>query len=110
MVKKARISARAEDYLKTLFLVTEEHGKATSKLVCAEMGVSPGSATSMFKKLASRGLLDYTRYGEVRLTGQGEKKALEMVRHHRLLETFLRKVLNYSLDLVHDEADELEHS
>ena len=73
------------------------------------MGVSAASATAMAKKLASLGLVEHSRYHGVTLTPPGEKVALEVVRHHRLLEVYLTQTLGLSWDRVHSEAERLEH-
>jgi DtxR family Mn-dependent transcriptional regulator len=75
------------------------------------MGVTPASVTNMIQKLAATNppLLDYRKHRGVKLTPEGEKVALEIIRHHRLLEMFLHQTLGYSWDEVHDEADRLEH-
>jgi DtxR family Mn-dependent transcriptional regulator len=74
------------------------------------MGVAPPSATAMMKKLAALGLARHERYRGVELTPIGERLALEVVRHHRLLELYLAETLEVGLDAVHDEADRLEHA
>jgi len=74
------------------------------------MGVRPPSATAMVKKLAARGLVDHQPYRGVRLTRRGERIALEVIRHHRLLELYLARTLELELDAVHAEADRLEHA
>jgi len=74
------------------------------------MGVRPPSATAMVKKLAARGLVDHQPYRGVRLTRRGERIALEVLRHHRLLELYLARTLELELDAVHAEADRLEHA
>ncbi len=74
------------------------------------MGVAAPSATGMVKKLATLGLADHEPYRGVRLTPAGERIALEMIRHHRLLELYLAETLDLGLDEVHDEADRLEHA
>jgi DtxR family Mn-dependent transcriptional regulator len=74
------------------------------------MGVAPPSATAMVKKLASQGLVDHQPYRGVRLTRAGERIALELLRHHRLLELYLARTLDLGIDAVHAEADRLEHA
>ena len=74
------------------------------------MGVAPPSATAMVKKLAALGLVDHELYRGVRLTRNGERIALELLRHHRLLELYLAQTLELGLDAVHAEADRLEHA
>ena len=74
------------------------------------MRVAPSSATAMLKKLAILGLAEHARYHGVRLTEAGERVALEVIRHHRLLEQYLAETLGLSIDAVHAEADRLEHA
>ena len=97
-----------EDYLKTIYKL-QRNGPASTSEVARALGVSAASATAMIKRLAVMGLVDHKSYQGVRLTPGGEKIALQVVRHHRLLETYLRQVLGYPLDRLHDEACELEH-
>lgn len=103
------LSQAVEDYLKTIFkLQQEEEGVSTSRLAEA-MEVSSASATNMIKRLAGLGLVDYESYKGAKLTDAGRKIALEIIRHHRLLELYLLEVMGYSWDEVHDEAEKLEH-
>lgn len=106
-------SATVEDYLKAIYeRQAEGPGSAVGTAALADrLGVSRASVTGMLKKLAAspRPLIAYTRYRGVRLTPRGEKAALEVVRHHRLLETYLFTALGYSWDQVHPEAEGLEH-
>lgn len=100
-----------EDYLKTIYDLTASNGRATTNQIAERMEVTPASVTNMVQKLASTEppLLDYRKHRGVKLTPEGEKVALEIIRHHRLLEMFLHQALGYSWDEVHDEADRLEH-
>lgn len=103
------LSQAVEDYLKTIFkLESEEKGVSTTKLAEA-MDVSSASATNMIKRLDDMGLVDYQSYKGARLSESGRKMALEIIRHHRLLELYLLEVMGYSWDEVHDEAEKLEH-
>ncbi len=103
------LSQSVEDYLKTIYkLETKEKGAATTR-VAESMEVSSASATNMIKRLAEMGLVDYESYKGARLTETGQKIALEVIRHHRLLELYLLEVMGYSWDEVHDEAEKLEH-
>jgi DtxR family Mn-dependent transcriptional regulator len=74
------------------------------------MGVSPASASAMVKKLAALHLVEHAPYRGVSLTPEGERVALEVIRHHRLLELYLAETLGIHVDEVHDEADRLEHA
>jgi DtxR family Mn-dependent transcriptional regulator len=100
-----------EDYLKTIYDLTASNGRATTNQIAERMEVTPASVTNMVQKLASTEppLLDYRKHRGVKLTPEGEKVALEIIRHHRLLEMFLHQTLGYTWDEVHDEADRLEH-
>jgi Mn-dependent DtxR family transcriptional regulator len=104
-----KLSPPIEDYLKTIYLLHEREGAATTTGIASVLEVTPASVTGMVKKLAELKLVRHTPYQGVELTKSGEKIALEMVRHHRLLELFLTEALGYSWDEVHAEADVLEH-
>jgi DtxR family Mn-dependent transcriptional regulator len=100
-----------EDYLKAIYKITAVHGKASTNMLAEKLDVKPASITGMIKKLAATDppLVNYEKHQGVTLTTEGEKVALEIVRHHRLLELFLHQILGYSWDQVHEEADRLEH-
>lgn len=102
------LSQSVQDYLKTIYGL-QEHGPVSTTEIAKKMKVSGASVTGMLKRLASMGLVDYNSYKGVKLTEAGEKVALEILRHHRLLELYLRESLGFSLDKVHDEACRLEH-
>src|SRR5512136_1633326 len=104
-----KLSPPVEDYLKTVYLLCEREGAASTTGIAAALAVTPASVTGMIKKLAEMKLVRHTPYQGVELTRAGEQIALEMVRHHRLLELFLFETLGYSWDEVHAEADALEH-
>ena len=104
-----KLSPPIEDYLKTIYLLREHGGEATTTAIAALLEVTPASVTGMIKKLAELKLVRHMPYQGVELTKSGEKIALEMVRHHRLLELFLMEALGYTWDEVHAEADVLEH-
>jgi DtxR family transcriptional regulator, Mn-dependent transcriptional regulator len=104
-----KLSPPIEDYLKTIYLLHEREGIATTTGIATALEVTPASVTGMVKKLAELKLVRHTPYQGVELTKSGEKIALEMVRHHRLLELFLVEALGYAWDEVHAEADALEH-
>lgn len=100
-----------EDYLKTIYDLTAEQERASTNQIAARMGVTPASVTNMIQKLSATDppLLEYRKHRGVELTEDGKKVALEIIRHHRLLEMFLQQTLGYTWDEVHDEADRLEH-
>src|SRR5512135_969162 len=104
-----KLSPPIEDYLKTIYLLRQSGGAAGTTAIAAALQVTPASVTGMIKKLAELKLVRHTPYQGVELTRSGEKIALEIVRHHRLLELFLFETLGYSWDEVHAEADALEH-
>jgi len=98
-----------EDYLKTIYLVETERGAVTTVELAARMKISAPSVTGMLKKLAELKLVKHEPYHGAVLTAAGRKIALEVIRHHRLLELYLAEALGYSWDKVHDEAEKLEH-
>jgi DtxR family Mn-dependent transcriptional regulator len=100
-----------EDYLKAIYDLTLFDQRATTNQIAERMGVTPASVTGMLKRLSSNDppLLEYHKHHGVALTPAGEQVALEIIRHHRLLELFLHDRLGYPWDKVHAEADRLEH-
>jgi DtxR family Mn-dependent transcriptional regulator len=102
------LSESVQDYLKAIWKL-EREDQATTSALARELSVSPASATAMVKKLATMGLVEHERYRGVRLTPSGERVALEVVRHHRLLELYLMESLGLGWDEVHAEAERLEH-
>lgn len=106
---KSPLSAAHEDYLKAIYLLHRQGSKVTNSALAGYLGVSPASTTNMVKKLADLELVEYSPYQSMELTDAGEKVALEVLRHHRLLELYLHDKLNLSWDLVHEEAERLEH-
>jgi DtxR family transcriptional regulator, Mn-dependent transcriptional regulator len=103
------ISEATQDYLKEIHKLRLEGRRATTSAIAERMGVRPPSVTAMVKKLAGLGLANHAPYRVVELTPAGERVALEVIRHHRLLEQYLAQALGLSLDEVHLEADRLEH-
>ncbi|MBT3346472.1 MAG: metal-dependent transcriptional regulator [Gemmatimonadetes bacterium] len=107
------LSNSVQDYLKAIYKLANapKAGEmVTTSLIAERMTVSPASATNMIKRLAELRLLDHKPYQGVELTPTGEKMALEIVRHHRLLELYLREALGFGWDQVDAEADRLEHA
>ena len=100
-----------EDYLKAIFELTQKSGRASTTQLAEHLNVTPASVTGMIKKLAATNppLLEYRKHRGVVLTDNGRAIALEILRHHRLLELFLHEVLGYPWDEVDEEADRLEH-
>lgn len=108
--RASRITPAIEDYLKAIYTLQQRDGEVTTSLLGEQLGgFKPGSVTGMIKKLAEMNLVTHTPYQGVRLTQAGEKIALEVIRHHRLLELYLVEALGYSWDEVHEEAEKLEH-
>jgi DtxR family Mn-dependent transcriptional regulator len=102
-------SQAIQDYLKVIYKIGRRGKLVTTTALAQRMGVSAASATNMVKRLARLGLVRHTPYRAAMLTPEGERAALEIIRHHRLLELFLHEHLGLGLDQVHDEAEELEH-
>jgi DtxR family Mn-dependent transcriptional regulator len=102
-------SASVEDYVKAVYALEERDGLASTNAIAERLGVSAPAVSSMVKKLDGLGYVAHVPYRGVRLTAGGRKFALEVVRHHRLLETYLHDELGVPLDRVHDEAEALEH-
>jgi DtxR family Mn-dependent transcriptional regulator len=99
-----------QDYLKEIYKLQADGGRAATSAIAERMGVAQPSVTSMLKKLAALGLADHEPYRGAVLTAKGERVALEVIRHHRLLEQYLAETLGLSIDAVHEEADRLEHA
>lgn len=97
-----------QDYLKAILLISKDVTASTSE-IAHKLEVSPASVTSMIKKLDELKLVHHESYRGVALTHAGRKIALEILRHHRLIETYLSEALGYSWDEVHAEAEKLEH-
>jgi DtxR family Mn-dependent transcriptional regulator len=104
------LSRSVEDYLKAVFNLTERGDAASTSAIADALEVQPASVTGMIKRLAETGLLEHLPYKGVRLTDQGSREALRVIRRHRILETYLAERLGYSWDDVHDEAERLEHA
>jgi len=98
-----------EDYLKAIYELQAEGGKVSTTELSERLHVAPASVTGMVKKLAAMKLVVHEPYQGVELTPSGEKIALEVVRHHRLVESYLAESLGVSWDKVHEEADRWEH-
>ena len=103
-------SPAVEDYLKAIFSLQARGSEPVATNALAErLGITPGSVSAMLKKLDELGLISHVPYRGVRLTFSGRRRALEVIRHHRLLELYLAETLGVHVDDVHDEADRLEH-
>lgn len=108
---KLTLTKNEEDYLKALFRLTieSESGNAGTNQLAELLGVSPASVSSMLKKLKTKALVSYEKYGKLELSREGELVALQLVRKHRLWETFLYRHMNFTWDEVHEVAEQLEH-
>jgi DtxR family Mn-dependent transcriptional regulator len=103
------VSRAAQDYVKMIYRLGESGARVSTKRLAEAMKVSAPTVTQMLKRLSEEGLARYTRYRGVVLTEAGEKVALEMIRHHRLVEQYLYEVLGVAWDRVHEEAENWEH-
>ena len=103
-------SSAVEDYLKTIYTLTEGERAASTSAIAERLGIAAGSVTGMVKRLAEVGLVEHVPYYGARLTERGEQQAVRLIRRHRVLELFLVEVLGYTWDRVHEEADRLEHA
>jgi len=108
-MERRSVSHVVEDYLKAIYRLEQREGRATTNALAAERGVVAPTVTAMIKRLQAMRLVQYTRYHGVALTPGGRRMALEVIRHHRLLELYLVEVLGQPWDQVHAEADRLEH-
>lgn len=105
---RERLTPQSEDCLKAIYLLSRE-GKAGTQDLAQALGITPASVTGMLKRLAELQLVAYQAYKGVELTLAGESVALEILRHHRIIEAFLHRALGVPLEELHDEADRLEH-
>src|SRR6266496_3077090 len=103
------LAPRLSDCLKIIYAMQERGQKVSTGAVSQQLGVSDATVTMMFKDFAAAGWVEHVPYHGVRLTALGERKAIEVIRHHRLLELYLARALGYTWDKVHAEADKLEH-
>jgi DtxR family Mn-dependent transcriptional regulator len=109
-VARDRASEAIEDYAKAIHaLASKGEGPVATTVIAERLGVSPGTVTSMLKRMDALGLLRHEPYRGVELTDAGERMALEVIRHHRLIESYLAEALGMPWDQVHDEAEVLEH-
>ncbi len=104
------LSRSVEDYLKAIYSLTERGDSASTSNIAEGLAIQPASVSGMVKRLAEAGFVEHVPYRGVRLTAEGTREALRIVRRHRILETYLSARLGYSWDDVHDEAERLEHA
>ena len=102
-------SQTVEDYVKSIYLLQQDSGSAATSELAKKMKTSPAASTKMIKHLTENRLTEHTKYHGVRLSPAGEKIALEIIRHHRLIELYLHQALGYEWDEVDAEAEKLEH-
>jgi DtxR family Mn-dependent transcriptional regulator len=103
------ITEADQNYLKEIYSLELDHTQVTTSMLAERFGFSPATVTGMLKKLSGKGWVAYEPYQGVTLTDDGRKIALEVVRHHRLLETYLARALDIPWDRLHEEAEKLEH-
>ena len=108
----SRISNSVEDYLKAIWMTLQnsESGAASTNAIAEHLNIAPASVSAMLSKLQTLEFVVYERYKGVSLTAIGKSKALELLRRHRLIETFLFEYFDYSWDEVHEDAEQLEHA
>jgi DtxR family transcriptional regulator, Mn-dependent transcriptional regulator len=103
------LSDAIQDYLREIYRLGDGTGRVSTTSLSRALHISPASVTGMVKKLAALQLVEHAPYRGVSLTTAGERVAVEVIRHHRLLELYLARTLGIHVDEVHDEADRLEH-
>ena len=99
-----------EDYLTAIYRNLDEAGEIKPNLLASKLNISNAAVTDILRKLSRDGFVDYQKYKSIKLTGEGEAYAKNMLRRHRIWEVFLHQTLGMSWDKVHDEAENLEHS
>ena len=104
------LTGPVEDYLKAIYELERAAQPATTTEIALRLAISPASVSGMVRRLAEQGLTRHEPYRGVRLTSAGRRAALRTIRRHRILECYLAKVLGYSWDRVHEEAEQLEHA
>ena len=109
VARRSTFTQSQEDYLKALYHLHGDTRPVPTRDLAQRLGISSPSVSEMVTRLTAQGLVEHDRYRGQQLTREGRKVALELVRHHRLLEMFLVQVLGYHWDEVHDEAERLEH-
>jgi DtxR family Mn-dependent transcriptional regulator len=109
-VGKEPLSEAIQHYLRAIYKLGQEHGSVSVTALAKAQSVSPASASAMVKKLSALALAEHPPYKGIALTPAGEQVALEVIRHHRLLELYLAQTLGLDVADVHEEADRLEHA
>jgi DtxR family Mn-dependent transcriptional regulator len=103
------ISIAKQDYIKVIWALEQSTQQARTKIVADRLSVKPPSVLAMFRQLQSSGFVTYNKRDGAKLTNRGRREAEHLIRKHRLIETFLKKVLNIEEPLLHEEAEKLEH-
>jgi DtxR family Mn-dependent transcriptional regulator len=104
------LTRQAEDYLKAIYEIERDGEAAGTTAIAGRLGIAPASVSGMVRRLARQGLVAVERYRGARLTARGRRVALQMIRRHRVLESYLVTRLGFGWDGVHDEAERLEHA
>ena len=104
------LTAPAEDYLKAIYEIERNAGAAGTNEIAQRLGCAAASVSGMVKRLADQGLISHERYHGARLTAEGRRTALKLLRRHRVIEAYLTRALDYPWDSVHEEAERLEHA
>jgi DtxR family Mn-dependent transcriptional regulator len=104
------VTAPVEDYLKAIYELERDRGAAGTNEIAQRLAINPASVSGMVKRLADAGFLAHERYRGAKLTDDGRRVALRTIRRHRVIEAYLTRALGYPWDLVHDEAERLEHA
>lgn len=112
MLEDQGLSESIQDYLKAIYEISPDGSPTSTNQIAERLNVAPASVTGMLKRLASMTppLVDYHKHHGVRLTEEGQRASLQILRKHRLLESFLVEVLHYTWDEIHAEAERLEHA
>ena len=109
-MNSSALSEALQDYLKEIYKLQAEDGRATTSAIAERTGVAPASVTAVLKRLTALELVEHEPYRGAVLTDAGTRVAVEVIRHHRLLEQYLAEALGVGIDSVHAEADRLEHA
>ena len=107
---RAALTGQAEDYLKAIYEIERDGEPAATTAIAERLGIAPASVSGMIRRLGRQGLVVVERYRGARLTAKGRRVALQMIRRHRILESFLVTRLGFGWDGVHEEAERLEHA
>jgi len=109
-IERPPLTGQAEDYLKAIYELERDGKAAGTNDIAARLQIAPASVTGMIQRLARLGLVSTERYKGARLTAAGETAALQLIRRHRIIESYLVQRLGFAPDDVHDEAERLEHA